>query len=136
MVGLLWKKALAEVELGGLTPREAAKVALNLKDFQEMPDPLLKYVKVSTVHIKWTLYLYVGHVKHNVHFNIDVFQLEEQVDEDSKSWFALGDMCGLDIVEDEVVGQDEDDKEVERIIAAGKETKRKIIRSMYACTVC
>ena len=41
-----WAKASAEAGLAGLTPREAARGALTLPQFQQMPDPLEPYRRV------------------------------------------------------------------------------------------
>ena len=52
LIKMSWKKASAAVGLAGLTPREAAKGALMVEEFQKMPDPfgdLIKEVKVSIV---------------------------------------------------------------------------------------
>ena len=49
----------------------------------------------------------------------------------AKSWSELGERVGLEVVEDEDVKQDEEDKEVEKIIQKGKETKRKLATTKH-----
>ena len=60
-----------------------------------------------------------------------IAQPHEKIEEASKSWFELGDFVGLDVIEDEEVEeiekQEEEDKEVQRIISQGNETKWKLI---------
>ena len=56
-------------------------------------------------------------------------QPQERLEEEAKNWYALGEVIGLDIVDDEEVDeaeQDDEDKEVEKIIKRGKEAKRKL----------
>ena len=55
-----WSKKLVAVGLGGMTPKEAARGALTMEDFQlihdPLPDPspaygdLIKVIKVSTLN--------------------------------------------------------------------------------------
>ena len=58
-----------------------------------------------------------------------------KVTDDSKSWFELGNLMGVDVVdnnEEENLKeeQSEEDKEVQNIIEKGKQTKRKMLRGM------
>ena len=43
-----------------------------------------------------------------------------------KPWMEMGETVGLEVVEDEEVEQEEEDREVEKILMKGKETKRKL----------
>ena len=52
-----------------------------------------------------------------------------------KSWVKLGEDVGLVEVDDDVVEQEEEDREVERILAKGKEAKRKLATVMYGFNV-
>ena len=47
----------------------------------------------------------------------------------------LGEEVGLVVVDDDVVEQEEEDREVERIITKGKEAKRKLATGMYRFNV-
>ena len=61
-----------------------------------------------------------------------MFQPNKVID-DSKTWFELGNLMGVDIVDVEEnvkEEQSEEDKEVQNIIKKGKETNRKMLRSM------
>ena len=44
----------------------------------------------------------------------------------NKSWGEIGDDVGLEVVVDEEVEQNDEDREVENILKKGKETKRKL----------
>ena len=52
-----------------------------------------------------------------------------------KSWVKLGEEVGLVVVDDDVVEQEKEDREVERIIAKGKEAKRKLVTGIYRFNV-
>ena len=52
-----------------------------------------------------------------------------------KSWVKLGEDVGLIVVDDDEVEQEEEDREVERILAKGKEAKRKLATGMYRFNV-
>ena len=52
-----------------------------------------------------------------------------------KLWIKLGEEVGLVVVDDDVVEQEEKDREVERIIGKGKEAKRKLVTDMYGFNV-
>ena len=52
-----------------------------------------------------------------------------------KSWVKLGEDVGLVVVDDDEVEQEEEDREVERILAKGKEAKRKLVTGMYGFNV-
>ena len=52
-----------------------------------------------------------------------------------KSWVKLGEEVGLVVVDDDEVEQEEEDREVERIITKGKEAKRKLATGMYGFNV-
>ena len=63
-----------------------------------------------------------------------MFQPNEVID-DSKTWFELANLMGVDIIDDNEEEnmkeeQNEEDKEVQNIIKKGKETKRKMLRGM------
>ena len=47
----------------------------------------------------------------------------------------VGEDVGLVVVDDDEVEQEEEDREVERILAKGKEAKRKLATGMYAFNV-
>ena len=47
----------------------------------------------------------------------------------------LGEEVGLVVVEDDVVEQEDKDREVEKIISKGKEAKRKLVTGMYRFNV-
>ena len=51
-----------------------------------------------------------------------------------KSWVEVGADVGL-VVDDDEVEQEEEDREVERILAKGKEAKRKLATGMYGFNV-
>ena len=62
----------------------------------------------------------------------------------NKSWGEIGDEVGLEVVVNEEVEQEEEDREVKNILMKGKETKRKLAtgtqylmsdRSNKQCTV-
>ena len=44
----------------------------------------------------------------------------------NKSWGEIGEDVGLEVVADEEVEQNDEDREVENILKKGKETKRKL----------
>ena len=48
-----------------------------------------------------------------------------------KLWVKVGEDVGLVVVDDDEVEQEEEDREVERILAKGKEAKRKLATGMY-----
>ena len=61
-----------------------------------------------------------------------------------KSWGEMGERVGLEVVNDEEVEWEEEDREVEQIIRKGKEMKRKLatgiwivfdVRQVKQCTV-
>ena len=52
-----------------------------------------------------------------------------------KSWAKVGKDVGLIVVDDDDVEQEEEDREVERILAKGKEAKRKLATGMYRFNV-
>ena len=55
------------------------------------------------------------------------------MEDESKSWYELGNIMGLIVVlseEEEEEEKTEEDKEVERIYQKGKDTKRKILTGM------
>ena len=54
---MLWKKVSAEVGLAGLEPCEAARGAMFLECFQNMPDPLKEEIDIETRVQYSTLYL-------------------------------------------------------------------------------
>ena len=43
-------------------------------------------------------------------------------------WEELGEQFGVDVIDDEEVEQDEEDREVEKIINTGREAKRKLAK--------
>ena len=51
-------------------------------------------------------------------------QAQERDEEMRKSWVQLGQDIGLMVVEDDTVEQEDEDREVEKIITKGKEAKR------------
>ena len=58
-----------------------------------------------------------------------MLQYEEHEEELNKSWGEIGDNVGLEVLADEEVEQEEEDREVENILKKGKETKRKLATS-------
>ena len=58
-----------------------------------------------------------------------ILQFEAREEEMNKSWGEIGDDVGLEIVADEEVEQNDEDREVENILKKGKETKRKLATS-------
>ena len=52
-----------------------------------------------------------------------------------KSWAKVGEDVGLVVVGDDDVEQEEEDREVERILAKGKEAKRKLATGTYGINV-
>ena len=62
-------------------------------------------------------------------------QAEEKAEEMRKLWVQFREEVGLDVVEDDVVEQDNEDREVEKIITKGKEAKRKLATGMYGFNV-
>ena len=52
-----------------------------------------------------------------------------------KSWVEVREDVGLIVVDDDEVEQEEEDREVERILAKGKEAKRKLATGMYGFIV-
>ena len=52
-----------------------------------------------------------------------------------KLWVEMGESVGLEFVEDEDVEQEEEDREVEKILAKGKESNRKLATGRYAFNV-
>ena len=59
----------------------------------------------------------------------------ERDEEMKKSWVKVGEDVGLIVVDDDEVEQEEEDREVERILAKGKEAKRKLVTGMYGFNV-
>ena len=59
----------------------------------------------------------------------------ERDEEMKKSWGKVGEDVGLVVVNDNDVEQEEEDREVERILAKGKEAKRKLATGMYGINV-
>ena len=49
----------------------------------------------------------------------------------NKSWGEIGDEVGLEVVADEEVEQEEEDRQVENILMKGKEMKRKLATGTY-----
>ena len=56
-------------------------------------------------------------------------------EEMKKSWVKVGEDVGLIVVNDDDVEQEEEDREVERILAEGKEGRRKLATGMYGFNV-
>ena len=56
---------------------------------------------------------------------------EERAEEMRKSWTEMEEQVELEMVEDEELEQDEEDREVEKILEKGKEMKRKLATSIY-----
>ena len=54
------------------------------------------------------------------------------MEEMGRSWTEMGERVGLEVVDDEEVEQDEEDREVEKILEKGKETKRKLATGTYS----
>ena len=84
---------------------------------------------------KWSKYS-------NYNLCCDLFQQFQKRAEDDKSWFELGSAVGLEVVDDEEAGVEEErteeDREVQKIVEQGREVKRKIVtgkfmNSMYVC---
>ena len=59
----------------------------------------------------------------------------ERDEEMKKSWVKLGEDVGLAVVDNDVVKQEEEDREVERILVKGKEAKKKLATGMYGFNV-
>ena len=59
----------------------------------------------------------------------------ERDEEMKKLWVTLGDDVRLVVVDDDEVEQEEEDREVERILVKGKETKWKLVTGMYRFNV-
>ena len=55
-----------------------------------------------------------------------MLQYEEREEKLNKSWGEIWDDIGLEVVADEEVEQEEEDREVENILKKGKEMKRKL----------
>ena len=55
----------------------------------------------------------------------------ERDEEMKKLWAKVGEDVRLIVVDDDDVEQEEEDREVERILAKGKEAKRKLVTGMY-----
>ena len=57
--------------------------------------------------------------------------LSKSKKKNARSWFSLGREVGMEVVDDEVAGAEEDqteeDKEVQRIVSQGKGIKRKLV---------
>ena len=51
-------------------------------------------------------------------------------------YMTMGKRVGLEVVEDEEVKQDEEDREVEKIIQKGKETKTKLATGKHIMISC
>ena len=56
-------------------------------------------------------------------------------EEMKKSWAKVGEDVRLIVVDNDDVEQEEEDREVERILAKGKEAKRKLATGMYRINV-
>ena len=50
-----------------------------------------------------------------------------------KSWVNMGEEIGIEVIDDEEVEQDEEDREVKKILEKGKEAKRKLARGTCKC---
>ena len=59
----------------------------------------------------------------------------ERDEEMKKSWAKVGEDVGLVVVDHDDVEQEEEDREVERILVKGKEAKRKLATGMYRFNV-
>ena len=59
----------------------------------------------------------------------------ERDEEMKKSWVKVGKDVGLVVVDNDDVEQEEEDREAERILAKGKEAKRKLLTGMYGLNV-
>ena len=59
----------------------------------------------------------------------------ERDEEMKKSWAKVREDVGLIVVDDDDVEQEEEDREVERILVKGKEAKRKLATGMYGFNV-
>ena len=59
----------------------------------------------------------------------------ERDEEMKKSWIEVGEDVELVVVDDDEIEQEEEDREVERILAKGKEAKRKLATGMYGFNV-
>ena len=59
----------------------------------------------------------------------------ERDEEMKKSWVKMREDVGLIVVNDDEVEQEEEDREVERILAKGKKTKRKLVTGIYGFNV-
>ena len=59
----------------------------------------------------------------------------ERDEEMKKLWVKVGEDVGLVVVDDDEVEQEEEDREVERILAKGKEAKRKLATGTYGFNV-
>ena len=59
----------------------------------------------------------------------------ERDEEMKKSWVKVGEDVRLVVVDNDDVEQEEEDREVERILAKGKEAKRKLATGMYRFNV-
>ena len=62
-------------------------------------------------------------------------QVEESDEEMRKSWVQLGEDVGFVVVKDDASEQEDEDREVEKIITKGKEAKRKLVTGMYGFNV-
>ena len=97
-----------------------------------------KEVKVSKVlkKISYTQLRYLCQTCRTVYSSIYKFlQAEERDEKMRKSWVEVGKDVGLVVVEDDDVEQEDEDREVEKIIAKGKEAKRKLATGMYRFNV-
>ena len=59
----------------------------------------------------------------------------EKDEEMKKLWVEVGEDVGLIVVDDDEVEQEEDDRELESILAKGEEAKRKLVTGMYGFNV-
>ena len=59
----------------------------------------------------------------------------ERDEEAKKSWVKMGEDVRLIVVNNDDIEQEEEDREVERILAKGKEAKRKLATGMYGFNV-
>ena len=74
----------------------------------------------------------IGYVS-GVSLMLTLFQPFEKEEERKELWYVLGQQVSLEVVEDEKAGEEEkeeaseEDREVQKIVAQGREVKRKIL---------
>ena len=71
--------------------------------------------------------MYVEHVGQCNYINVFLFRTEEERHPE-RPWDELGREVGLEVIDDEEVEQDEEDREVEKLLSRGKEAKRKLAK--------